>query len=542
MAHILTDAFADTLCTGLQRRAITKCSKWVMTYRKIKGLPFTFDNYPWTLDMHNSEAPLNVGQKSAQMGFTETTLNIVLYTIDILNRDVLYILPSKVPDACEFSAARFDPALEESSHLINLFSSVRNVGHKRSGSTNFYIRGSNSRSGLKSIPVALIVFDELDEMNQENISLAEERVSGQIDPRIWKISTPTIPNFGINQAYLQSTQEHFFFPCPHCQKHIELIWPDSIKIIGEHEHDPRIQESHLICSECKKPLPNEKVYLRSGKWIPQNPESRIRGFYINQLYSFLRKPFDVVQLFFRSQIDQHAEQEFFNSKLGLPHVVEGAQIKDHEITAVLGTRKKSDPFDTGIITLGIDQGKWLHYEVDKWHFDKLTNDCNMNAICEVLDEGKCLEFSELDTIMRKYQVTYCVIDAQPDRRKAFEFAVKYSGHVSLCFYARGQHGRSISVDSNEDQHKITVDRTSWLDTALHRFHTKRIILPQDVSHEYQNHIKSLIRYYKKDEQGNPTGHYVSDGPDHFGHARCYAEIALPFAASFTTGHNIRVFL
>jgi phage terminase large subunit GpA-like protein len=139
----------------------------------------------------SSRAESNVGQKAAQMGYTETMLNLTFYNIDILRRDCLYVLPAKTPDAHDFSASRFDPALELSDYLTKLFSDVQNIGHKRAGSVNLYVSGSRSRSGLKSIPAGFLVMDELDEFDQENIPLAMERQSGQKEKQNWKISTPT---------------------------------------------------------------------------------------------------------------------------------------------------------------------------------------------------------------------------------------------------------------------------------------------------------------------------------------------------------------
>jgi len=88
----------------------------------------------------------------------------------------------------------------------------------------------------------------------------------------------------------------------------------------------------------------------------------------------------------------------------------------------------------------------------------------------------------------------------------------------------------------------TVDRTGWLDATLGRFKTKRIELPRDVSHEYREHIKSMVRTYIKDETGNPKARYIETGPDHFAHAQTYAEIALPLAASYVTNRSIGAFL
>ncbi len=493
----LADMFRETIVGGLKRKAITSCSKWARTYRYMSdGELWKPDTYPWTLGMHDSQAARNVGQKGAQLGFTETVLDITLFNIDIRALDCLYVLPTRTPDASEFSAARFDSALELSPHLTKLFSNVKNVGHKRAGSANLYIRGSNSRSSLKSIPVAFIAFDEVDEMNQENIPLAEERTSGQANPIIWKISTPTVPGKGISVIFEDRTQDHYVFKCPHCSRETELVWPDSIVITAEHQNDPRIKDTHLICKECKGVLPHETkidwLSIGNAHWEPfGDPNNETRGFHVNQFYSLKRPPWEIAKIYFKSLIDKPSEQEFFNSKLGLPHIVEGSKVGEREITEAVtrGTRKKSDSIhENTIITMGVDQGRWLHYEIAAWHFTKFGNDLNMMARCEVLSEGKCVDFSELDTLMKQFQVLMCVIDAQPDRRLAYEFACRFWDHVYLCFYGRSQSAKTISIDPSDDQHKITVDRTSWLDVALNRFHLGTINLPQDTSAEYREQI------------------------------------------------------
>jgi len=229
--------------------------------------------------------------------------------------------------------------------------------------------------------------------------------------------------------------------------------------------------------------------------------------------------------------------------MGLPHIVEGAKLTNIEIDAAIISRRKEDaPPKDVLITMGVDQGKWLHYEVAAWRFPKLGNDLNMIAECEVLAEGKCVDFSELDVLMKQWQVMKCVIDAQPDKRMAYEFACRFYGHVELCFYGRGQQKKSISKSADEDEHVITVDRTSWLDVALNRFRTKTIKIPQNTTQEYKDHLQNLVRHYQKDQYDNPISTYVKTGPDHFGHARCYAEIALPLAASLTTNEDINIFL
>lgn len=504
---------------------------------------WNFDHHPWLKEMHDSKAFTNVGQKSAQMGYTEWALNVSFYFIDIKRMDVLYVLPNTRPDAADFSSGRFDKALELSSHLRDLFSDVQNVGHKRAGATNLYIRGSNARSGLKSIPVSLIVLDELDEMTQENIPLALERLSGQLERFDLRLSTPTIPDFGINFYYNDTTKERFFFPCPSCSRRIELRFPDNLVICGEDAADPRLSESHLICDVCKAKLPHEaKIeFLNRGKWVAEHPDRKDRGFHINQLYSMHLPPSVIAKAYFNAMKDPSAEQEYYNSKLGLPHIVAGARITDEHINACMGNYRKVDFNRYGVVTMGVDVGRKLHVEVDQWDVDGQSGyDVNSYARCKVLTHLELDEFEELDRLMMDMGVHFCVIDSQPERRKALEFANRFPGRVKLCRYPVGVNGRNITIATDEE-HIINVDRTSWLDLALGRFKNGTITLPMDTTTDYKEQVKAQVRIPKKDANGNPISKYETPGNrhDHYGHARNYAEIALPFALGLGVSADIR---
>lgn len=510
--------------------------------------PWKFNHHPWLREMHESKASLNVGQKSAQMGYTEAMLNIVFFNIDIKKRDCLYLLPATKPDASDFSASRFDPALESSDHLSKIFSDVKNLGHKRAGTTNLYIRGSRSKSGLKSIPVSFIAFDEVDEMDQENIPLAMERTSGQIEKAVWMISTPTIDNYGINKWFRMTTQEKFFFPCPMCDKQIEFRFPESIVITANDVLDPNIKNSHYICTECKGVLNHEskRDYLAKGAWKATFPGVDARGFHINQLYSpaGAGKPQEIALAYLKSLRDPAEEQEFFNSKLGQTHIVDGAKIDEGMINDCMsGFTKYHSYNEKKFVTMGVDVGKYLHVEINAWNIDNKApgTDVNAHSTPKVIWFGKVTDFNDLGKLMHKYKVNFCVIDANPERRKAHEFAMSFYGHVRLCFYSVNIRGKHIMA-SKEVDNAINVDRTSWLDLSLGRFKKGKekggILLPTDTDLEYKDNIQALVRIYEKDSDGNPIGKYVNgSSADHYAHARNYAEIALPFAVGIGVSHN-----
>lgn len=543
MSQQMLSLLQDRLSAGLRKKAISTASKWAEANR-IMGMPFPgpwrFVHHPWLREMHDSNAESNVGQKAAQMGYTETMLNLTFFNIDILRRDSLYVLPAKNPDASDFSASRFGPALELSDYLSKLFSDVQNIGHKRAGAVNLYIRGSKSRAGLKSVPAGFLVLDEVDEMVEENIPLAEERQSGQVHRQDWKISTPTIEGFGINKYYQQSTQEHFFFPCPSCSRQIELTWPESVVRTSDDPNHPDLKKTHLICTLCKNVLPHEtkKVYLNRGKWVPSKSDTDVRGFYINQLYSPAVEPHKIASLYLKSLVDQAAEQEFFNSKLGQTHIVSGAQVTDELINGCISSHKRwvDGPYPNGNkpITMGVDVGRWNHVVILEWNLPKESpyGDVSSYAVPRVIWFGKVHDFPSLDKLIWDFGVHFTIIDANPERRLAFSFVQKHYGRSKMCFYTRGVSGRQIIPSPEQDQ-AINVDRTSWLDLTLGRFHRGRdgVLLPIDIDLEYRENLKAQVRVHLKDADGNPMGKYVTpaNSADHYGHAQNYAEIALPFA-------------
>ncbi len=573
--HDIKKLMLATITKGLARKSIVKCSDWALEYRYLeidipildnnnnplldtKGEPITrkevkkwsFEDFPFLRDMHDSEAEMNIGKKAAQMGYTETVLNRTLFNVDIKNRSCLYLLPSEKPDARDFSASRFNPAIEMSPHLEELFNDVANVGHKRAGSANIYIRGAMSRKGLKSIPVSCIVIDERDEMPPTHIPLALQRSAGQAHRETWQISTPTYPEYGIDGEYLLSSQNHFFFRCPHCSKLTELIFPDCLKITAEKVTDPTIKQSHIICKECQHPLNHQekRSWLNNNsQWVEGIGGRDVKGWYINQLYSPRLEPWKFAEASIKALTDPGEDQELHNSMMGVAHVVEGAGVTDEQIQNCI---KAFSIFTKGYqgtrrVTMGIDIG-WpmCHVEIDEWLPPTgVINDINLASIPRVIFIETIQNFDDLKRIFLDYQVTFAVLDSQPERRIALDFCKSLPGRARMCNYTVGVEGKTINLSTSEP--RLSVDRTSWLDLSLGRFkhldtnNNPHILLPVNTPEEYKNHIKNQIRIYEKDKNGQQIGRYITPkGQDHYGHARNYAEIALQMCASLGATQNI----
>lgn len=543
--HNLEDLIATQVAAGLKRKSVTTPARWAETYRVMGGSfpgSFGFRHHPWLREMHETKAERNVGQKAAQVGYTEWAMNMVFFSIDVKGIDSLYILPTE-GDASDFSAARFDPALELSPHLKGMFSDVKNVGLKRAGQASLYVRGSRSRSKLKSIPAGCIVFDEVDEMYQKNITLAEERASGQLFKQNIKLSTPTVDGFGINGYFQDSTQEHFHFKCPRCGVWTELEFPACLEITAEGKSDSKIKNSYLKCQKCSGTLNHKEKpdWLAQAKFVPQYTDRDMRGFYVNQLYSPTIAPWEFALSYLRSLEDPTDEQEFWNSKVGVPHVIGDARINDALIQACTGNYKNGSMPQQRYVTMGIDVGKHIHWIVCEWILPSRRTpglDINDEARCRILAFGVCDEWGELDRTMHKFSVLSAVVDRHPETRNARSFCTRFFGRAYMCMYGRGVNGKHIHP-GKDDEHTVSVDRTTWLDQSLGRFHNQTVAVPVDLSDDFKKQIKEPIRVYERDANGNPVGRYVNVNADHFAHAFNYAEIALPFAVGQGAAHDLR---
>lgn len=552
------------LASTLTRKASTTCSAWAQNYvilgKPVPG-PLSFRRFPWSKKWHDDPRSW-AGMKAAQMAMTQAALHRAIWTIDIRGNNVLYLLPKRTPDAADFSKTKFDPLLDLSPHLSELFSRTRNTGLKQAGAKSLYIRGGRSKSGLKSISTGEIIYDELDEFPQKNIALADERASGydEADRHEIKISTPTIPDFGIHAVYKDGTQEHFQFKCLSCNKWTELLGDctltgllKNLVITAEDYRSKDLRKSYIKTSCCGATIPHEAKpeWFASGMWVSSaNKDAPVGSYWIPKLYSTTEEPWRIAKSVLKAAIDPAEEQELWNSKMGLPHEVEGARVKDEQINACQKGyyqpphAQYRPPPRVGIFTLGIDVGNALHYEVNQWFLpERIGKDLNVHAVPKVLAQGTLLgtnKFERLDDLMYEWNITHAVIDAMPQDQMSYEFTMRFAGRANMAYPHRGLSERQLTI--KQENNAVGFRRTNWLDISQGRFRTGRIHLPNNISEEYREAIKALVRIERKNDDGDLVAKYISTKADHEAFARMYNEIALVFAVSGRENTNVDMYL
>lgn len=533
MAYVLDEA--------LHNKTLDVCSRWAVSRRVMEdGEPYSIEDYPYIEEILNSRAQKNWVMKAAQVGLSEAAFTMALYETEFHNKPCLYYFPT-TKMAATFSKTRISNAIKFSPYLSSVVT-TDSVELKQFGKATLYITGANSEASLRGTSSGRLFFDELDAWTERQIYMAEERASGQKggDKKVWGFSTPKFPNCGVHKQYKKSTQEHFFFMCPHCLAQIELKWPESIVVCGESVDDPDVKNSRLICYECKEELPHEtkRQWLSTGRWIPTNPDAdpeNIRGFHISQLYSPTVEPWEIVVAYLRGHSDEAARREFHNSKLGLPFIEDAHQVNDSQIDEA--TKKFSlAAVDLpvrdrdGIVTLGVDQGGPIHHwAAVKWKFDRnRVGDPNDRAIGRLIGCGRILQddWAGIHSLMRTYRVWRAVVDYFPEPTNARVFARAFKDAVYLCQYVKGAAAREVRLTEDDyGAHLVRVDKTSWLSKSLGRVMVGDLELPLDLPLEFRKHLKAPVRTLK-DVNGQYVAEYVETGPDHYAHALNYAEIAL----------------
>lgn len=535
----------SSIADKLSAKTTTIPHKWVEKYRYLpdpltkEPAPMSYKYFPWTKEMTDCNDDFWVSQKGAQLSVSEVLINIAFHALDKRGISVLYVLPAQQPDARDFSTTRFNPALEYSPYLQAMFSETNTLGLKMAGQLSLYIRGSRGEAALKSIPVGMVILDEVDAMDDHAIALARERMSGQMCQTFMRAaSTPSVPGEGVNKIFENSSKDFFTFKCPSCSRRTRLTFPECLVVTAEQSSDPKVMDSYIICRDCQATLPHptKHEWLADGKWESEHSGRVIRGFGISQLYSSTVSPGKLAISYLDSHENKADEQEFYNSKLGLPHVVAGSQLSSDVIQSCRAPYFNGE-LRPGLVTMGIDVGEYLHIVINSYRFEPKIFDVNMNSLCQLMYYGKIPvngnpDFAYLiGDLFKKYQPTHLCIDAGPERAAAELLVKQLPGRAHTVNYAETVDGKDIS---EIEDHKISVNRTYWLDISLGRFKNQKITLPSSLDPEFIANMCVPTRHYTKDRNGKTIIRYMGSAKDDYAHAYNYAEIALRMASE--SGH------
>lgn len=179
--------------------------------------------------------------------------------------------------------------------------------------------GSTARLKLKSIRV--VIADEFDELAQQ--MQGGDDPEAMIDGRTsafhgtakrLKVGTPMLEGTSrLKAGWNRSDQRRFYVPCPHCNHEQPLVWAGL-------QWTPDAKHCWYVCRECGVLIDehHKRDMIQRGRWVPENPESKVRGYQYNCLYyGFGMGPrwLDLVQMWLAAQADPGKLKTFINERL-----------------------------------------------------------------------------------------------------------------------------------------------------------------------------------------------------------------------------------
>lgn len=267
----------------------------------------------------------------AQLGKTETELNMIGYALDQTSSPTMMVYPTDT--IAKFASdKRVQPMIKSVKSISDKFDANSKLLELDFNNGNYMVLvGANSPSSLSSRSIKYLFFDEIDKYpafagkEADPIKLATERTKTFVDKKIVMVSTPTVESGNIWQAFMSANERRqYYVPCPHCRvsqvlKFKQIKWPEEHNDNADMIRDTAYYE----CEHC-----GERIYdkhkmemLRRGEWRAVNEsQSKVRSvsYHLSSIYSPWVTFGDVAYEFKNSKGTPATLMNFINSWLAEP--------------------------------------------------------------------------------------------------------------------------------------------------------------------------------------------------------------------------------
>jgi phage terminase large subunit GpA-like protein len=248
------------------------------------------------------------------------------------------------------------------------------------------LTGANAGAGLRSDPVPIVLFDEVDgypldvEGEGDPLEIGTRRTDTYADYKIVKGSTPAKPKSvsRIERDFERSDKRRFFVPCPFCDFFQVLWWRDpktkEYRLYYERDAGGQVNRETVayVCVNCKQKISERFKHrmLEAGEWRAEFPERPVVGFHLSALYSPWRENWtDLAQEWAEANAEKNPEKlkAFINLRLGETWEEEGDSIEAVGLKSRLEAQRAEVPSGVGLLTAAVDvQGDRLEAVVKGW--------------------------------------------------------------------------------------------------------------------------------------------------------------------------------
>lgn len=523
--------------------------------------PLSFEAHPFLVGVYRDTHPSIVALKGAQLGFSTWA---ILRSLWAATRWPLSVIYTSGVGISGYTQARINPIILSSPYLTDRILDMDSLQQKRfslrgrsefppemiarsadrqrvmsaDGTSTLYFTSGSSVREAQARDADFLVHDEEDRSDPEAIEQYRSRLSGPGQFRwVARLSTPTVPGYGIDRAYRQSDMRHWLIKCPGCGESSEMTWPGSIvpETWEEHleSHPPILREGdecpkcYYVCVRCRRRMSDEE--RGAGEWVPEIRTPGLpHGYSVSQMAALYVPAATIL----KARFDTIYVRSFYNLVLGQAHD-EGSEAFDE--AALIGAKGaggdwgRSDPsrpmeMSGSGCTMGVDVGSMLDIVISKTE----------GGVPRTIRMMATPDWSELGRLMETYRVSTCVIDARPEEVAVRQFQDAYNSpnnvRIYRAYYA-GPQRREVVWD--EKNATVTAPRSRVLSEMATELLTRRLLPRYDGSEVWQRFIrhfensKRVPVFEKGNERDQTVEHYewVNVGPDHLFHASAYDYLA-----------------
>ena len=510
---------------------------WGVYHRRLRQQSYVFEDYnnPFRhrpfLILPLLIKPRNKGyKKSRQAGVSENAVTETLWALDQHPINVVYTFPS--PKQVEdFSNTRFKPALIDSKrdYLKSIMGDPQNVTLRKIGKGYLFLRSSSNPNLGEGIDADMVVFDEIDRM-RANVGIAfKESLSSSKFGWVREVSTPTLPNKGIDIFWQKSNQMLWQVKCEACGKWQPLEYPKNIKQLKEDPPYSKLVEPGtyaFCCSKCK----SEKIDRWNGRWVPTysgRPDHVC--FQINQLMCVWITADQIMQ----KKKDYRFLQLFYNYVLGETYAADNILLDQRHLEGCMDPELRYEVARTprySKIVVGIDWGNlnWcVVYGISESGVPSLLNLKMAEDNSEPLGSAK-----EIEKFIAPFKPDIIVADWGYGKDRVTYLSKQFPGRVYGCTYLRD--ARSLAPRFSETTNTVNVDRTGWLKGLASQFRDKKVRVPVPdqlpLLDIYAKQMTTSVLMHEEDDDGEIKERVDNIGDDHFYHATGYAFMGMEFGS------------
>lgn len=425
-----------------------------------------------------------------------------------------------------FSAGRFQYFLDENPHVKSQMGKTNRNDCRRIGKTNIYFFGAGAglrvggeakdSSAARSTPADWIILDERAIFDEDMAKQLNQRLGNSTIARRTDVGTPKIPGDGLDTIYQASDQRQWHIKCGACNE-LTCVEDEFLNDAEKAIIIDKSGEGHIICKKCKQYI---LPYAPGSLWIPKYPDRDVVGYWVSQMLNPNRNLATLLKQFRDPEAHQYSIEEFYRTVLGIPYITSEHKLSMQDVYSCVGQTIQGTSMNKITTIMGVDVGKVLHYVIGI-----KVNDSQW----EILKVGRAEDQYELHDVAERMNVTFAVIDHDPEIHMVEEFQKIEAGNNMTVVLNRYSDTKRGPVAWNDDGTCVS-GRTKWCDKTHDAISGKQIMLPRRCPEveEYAYEMTNTVKVLEIDEKSGLSKYryrQLSNKPDHYFHATLYFLLA-----------------